>query len=82
MMAHTFKSIHPSLLLEGFLLAVVWNALGVLPDVAYWLDLELRVLRCRGFILDLIGSIVDFPLWRTFDEYRCCLRHFLLLEWC
>ena len=79
MEALTFKSIHASLLLEGLLLALVWNALGIFSDAANWLDFELRVLCCCGFILDLIGRVVDFALWLAFDECCCRLRHFLLL---
>ena len=71
-MAHTFKSIHPSLLLESLLLAVVWNAPGVLSDAANRLDFELGVLCCCGFILDLMWRIVDFALWLAFHERRCC----------
>lgn len=73
MVAHTFKPIHPSLLLESLLLAVVWNALGILSDLANRLDFELLVLCCCGFILDLIGRIVDFALWLAFHECCCCL---------
>ena len=82
MSTHTFKAVHPSLLLEGLLLAVVWDTLRILSDAANWLDFELYVLRCRGFILYLIGRVIDFALWLAFHKRRRCLRHFLLLRSC
>ena len=71
--SHTFKSIHPSLLLECLLLAVIWDTLGILSNAANWLDFELRMLCCRGFIPYLIGRVVDFTLWLSFHKRRHCL---------
>lgn len=80
--AHTFKSVHPSLPLKGLLLAVVWNALGILSDLANWQYFEYFVLCRCGFILDLIGRIIDVALCLPFHERSCCLGHLLLLQWC